>query len=254
GGATQTPNSVFVTFPQLLPPIKLNHLVKQLNDRISDQQQNWLFKIGEKIQDIDETNIRNKQKLLCYVNYISKTWPAPLPQTLNLSFCFKVEATIIDSIPDKDLVFAAPILGTNAPTGNITIQSGLGTWDYKNVYRAYINAWEKSPTPPNSDESFIDLGSLWIKKQPTTWTGILSDFESENWLTNLENRLGTIFDLSRRLIDFFAANIDSQNFIQFLKARNNNGLKIYREAILCALRDTSIPGLLPEPNSQSAFD
>ena len=232
-------------------PIK-NAILAEANDIWANPAEGsesfvWRPTVGVEEEQESRRYFRN---LLGYVS----TLPAPAPQQLNLSLCFKLPASML---VENDLIFAVPefkggTLGDIVPKatgpGSTISRSGvtIHTWNYEpgahNV-QAYTVPWKVALTPESSDTSYIDFGSYWIKNSFKSGQG---EWFGTDWTVRLESKIAGAFDLAQRLIDTFRKNTDTiKDPAKFDDQAYTYLLSFFRQAVVASVRDLAGTGVQP---------
>ncbi|HQR32241.1 MAG TPA: hypothetical protein PLK30_05860 [Blastocatellia bacterium] len=208
----------------------------------------WRPTVGVEEEQESRRYFRN---LLGYVS----TLPAPAPQQLNLSLCFKLPAALLTA---GDSILAVPefkgeTLGDIVPkaTGPSSTISRSGVtdiniWGYEpgtHSVQAYVVPWKVVLTPDPSATSYIDFGSYWIKNSfesgQQQWFG-------SDWTVRLESKIAGIFDLAQRQIDAFRKNIGAiSNPANFDDQAYMSVLRFFRQSVVATTRDLAGTGVQP---------
>ncbi|MBL8189605.1 MAG: hypothetical protein JNK38_16460 [Acidobacteria bacterium] len=232
-------------------PIK-NAILDEASDMLANLTEGiesfvWRPNIGTEEEEETRRYFRN---LLGYVS----TLPAPTPQNLNLSLCFKLP---VSSLTIDDLIYAVPefkggTLGNLKPLsagpGSAISRPGVqvSPWSYSSgahTVTAYTVPWTVVASE-TSDKSFIDFSSYWIKREfeanQPTWYGT-------DWTVRMEGKIAAAFDLTQRLIDAFRANLEV--FKQPAKFNDQDYvekvLKFFRQSVVTTTRDLAGTGVQP---------
>src|ERR1017187_4437547 len=168
----------------------------------------WLF--HEAPESAASFDAKSWHSLLAHAS----TYPAPVPQSLNLALHFSIA-----NLPAAGNLFVAPILDAGGAGNPITViqapsmpaavqptipivqaaapgKIGFAKWNYvappagQLPIAGYVNQIDLAEQPAKGD--FIDFGNLWIKGVQQT----------EDWRAQLESRVAEAFDLSRAILDF----------------------------------------------------
>ena len=231
-------------------PIK-NAVMDEANDMLASRNEGvesfvWRPAIGTEEEQETRRYFRN---LLGYVS----TLPAPAPQKLNLSLCFKLP---VGSLTVGDLIYAVPefkggALGDIKPLASgpdvSFSRSGIQVfpWSYSggtHTVKAYTVPWTVVASETTPATSFIDFSSYWIKRElkpgDQTWYG-------SDWTVRLESKVAGAFDMAQRVIDAFRTNLgEFKKPAKFNdKDYAENVLKFFRQSVVAATRDLAGTGV-----------
>lgn len=209
----------------------------------------WHPEVGSEEEQESRRYLRN---LLGYIS----TLPAPVPQRLNLSLCFKLPA---DVLKDGDTIFAVPefkggTLGQAAPVSTGPDGTQLRPtvevfgWNYTTdqtglQVKAYTVPWLVK-AEESSNFSFIDFNSYWIKREiesgQQAWYGT-------DWTVRLESKIAGAFDLAQRMIDAFRKNLETfkQPAQTDEQTYQKSVLIFFRQSVVAAVRDLAGVGIQP---------
>lgn len=209
----------------------------------------WRPEVGSEEEQEGKRYLRN---LLGYVS----TLPAPTPQKLNLSLCFKIP---VDILVNGDSIFAVPEFKDGTLGNAVPVASGpdgtplratvaVQAWNYTTdkaglQIKSYTVPWQVISSEP-SGMSFIDFNNFWIKREieagQQAWYG-------SDWTVRLESKVAGAFDLAQRLIDAFRKNIESfKQPAQFDDQTYRDGLlAFFRQSIVATSRDLAGAGVQP---------
>ncbi len=208
----------------------------------------WRPTVGVEEEQESRRYFRN---LLGYVS----TLPAPAPQQLNLSLCFKLPTALLTA---GDSILAVPefkggTLGDIVPKatgpGSTISRSGvtdINIWGYEpgtHTVQAYVVPWKVVLTLEPSNTSYIDFGSYWIKNSfesgQQQWFG-------SDWTVRLESKIAGIFDLAQRQIDAFRKNTGTiNNPANFDDQAYTSVLRFFRQSVVATTRDLAGTGVQP---------
>jgi hypothetical protein len=211
-GTAADPNQGQPVVLQLVPPGQIQNrdlIIQALLSERSQGPSSYLFSEGPESPSFET---KTWHSLLAHAS----TYPAPVPQALNLALHFSIA-----NLPATGNLFVAPILdvGGGDPKNPVTIeqapaapaagkpaitivpaaaagQIGFAKWKYVDPPAGqlpmvgYVNPIDVTEQPAKG--SFIDFTNLWIKGVEQT----------ENWLPQLESRVAEAFDLARAILDF----------------------------------------------------
>lgn len=215
-------------------------------------------------------------------------FPVPIPQLLNLSLIFYLDA----NLSQARKIVAAPILKFDFPNDDNPAQrvaftltpeadatkisdfserASVKIWDYKfqsnltpevplpaNVkIHAYV---EESEIAAPAAGAFLDLQTLWVKRLADGNGKDLANF-GEDWRVLLESRMADAFDLSQRITEHLReeyarvlAKPDNDPERQRIINALYENLPKFRQMFLASLRDICGIGVERAPDNQSLLE